>query len=97
MLNLVSFLDKEQWHKKIAQHEIQGEVSLLELLVPLAEREVSYLGILKTLRPPSLGGKPDGAFFVVDVQVVADLLELCVIMRGDDIEDMSIKCIKTNI
>ncbi|MHA2251167.1 MAG: hypothetical protein ACXAD7_12455 [Candidatus Kariarchaeaceae archaeon] len=49
LLNQISFIDREDWHKKIAQHETQGEVSLYNLLIPLAKREVKYLVILKKI------------------------------------------------
>lgn len=49
MLNLISLIDKEEWKKKVAKHEKQGDLSLLELLTPEAEREIKYLKQLKSL------------------------------------------------
>jgi hypothetical protein len=49
LLNKVSFIDKEDWNKKVARHETIGEISLLELLIPLAQREKMYLDKLKEM------------------------------------------------
>ncbi|MCH8908698.1 MAG: hypothetical protein IH840_16555 [Candidatus Heimdallarchaeota archaeon] len=49
LLNRVSLIDKEEWMKKVADHEVLGEVSLLELLSPLAKRETEFLVRLKSL------------------------------------------------
>ncbi|MHA2092561.1 MAG: hypothetical protein ACW98K_17080 [Candidatus Kariarchaeaceae archaeon] len=49
LLNTVSFVDKEEWNKKVARHETIGEISLLELLIPLAQREKMFLDKLKDM------------------------------------------------
>ncbi|MHA2274364.1 MAG: hypothetical protein ACXAC2_01255, partial [Candidatus Kariarchaeaceae archaeon] len=49
LLNIVSFVDKEEWNKKVARHETIGEISLLELLIPLAQREKMFLDKLKVM------------------------------------------------
>ena len=49
LLNRISLIDKSEWKKKICQHEVQGALSLLELLIPLAERESIYLSKLNEM------------------------------------------------
>ncbi len=43
LLNRISLIDKSEWKRNICKHEVQGEVTLLELLAPLAERESIFL------------------------------------------------------
>ncbi|MHA2278055.1 MAG: hypothetical protein ACXAC2_19930, partial [Candidatus Kariarchaeaceae archaeon] len=47
LLNKVSLIDAEIWEKRVAKHEIKGEQTLLQLLIPLAQRETRYLNKLK--------------------------------------------------
>ena len=43
LLNRISLIEKSEWKKKICLHESEGELTLLELLIPLADREIKYL------------------------------------------------------
>lgn len=43
LLNHISLIEKSDWKKTICKHEAQGDVNLLELLIPLAERESIFL------------------------------------------------------
>ena len=49
LLNEVSQIEKDAWNVKVAKHDMQGELTLLELLGPLADREIHYLQKLKIL------------------------------------------------
>ena len=49
LLNVVSYVEEEDWNKKVARHESFGEISLLQLLVPLAQREKMFLDKLKVM------------------------------------------------
>lgn len=50
MLNLISF-DDEIWETKSCIHEVEGEISLRKLLIPLVLREQKFLDILEELLP----------------------------------------------
>jgi hypothetical protein len=49
LLNRISLIDKSEWKKKLASHEIHGELTLLELLIPLADREIKFLKKLEQI------------------------------------------------
>ena len=49
LLNEVSLIDPEIWSKKLVKHEIRGELALLQLLSPLAQRENSNISKLKEM------------------------------------------------
>lgn len=43
LLNRISLIEKSEWRKQVCNHEVQGTLTLLELLIPLAEREKKNL------------------------------------------------------
>ena len=49
LLNRISLIEKSEWKKKVCNHEVQGSLTLLELLIPLAEREKEHLSKLRDL------------------------------------------------
>lgn len=49
LLNRISLIEKSEWKKKVCSHETSGSLTLLELLVPLAAREIEHLSKLSDL------------------------------------------------
>jgi len=49
LLNNISFLDAEEWDKLKCVHEIDGEITLRQLLIPLVKREQEHLAQIKEL------------------------------------------------
>ena len=50
MLNLISF-DDDIWESKMCVHEVEGEITLRKLLIPLVIRELKFLDKLEELLP----------------------------------------------
>ena len=50
MLNLISF-DDDIWDNKICVHQVEGEITLRKLLIPLVLREIKFLERLEKLLP----------------------------------------------
>ncbi|MCE7734267.1 MAG: hypothetical protein GPJ54_05260 [Candidatus Heimdallarchaeota archaeon] len=49
LLNRISLIEKSEWKKEVCNHEAEGTLTLLDLLIPLADREKNNLSKLSEL------------------------------------------------